>query len=245
MRALSIMLAVLLAMPAAAQDSAEARLRESLRRATTDLRALQDGQAALQARATAAEAQRDRLQAELVAQAARLAELEARPTEPPPELVAELEALRAAARALQQQNAQLAQALTQWQAAYTEAAGVARQKEAERLGFERSLTAARAGIDAAEAKNNQLFATANDILKLYETQDFRQLLLRSYEPLLGLWRVRLENIVQDNEDRIREGRFYRTTAVVPPPPEVSPVPASLAARPQRPARRAAPANANR
>lgn len=238
MRALLLLLALLAAFPAAAQTDQEARLREALRRATADLRALQDGQARLQAEAAEARAQRDRLQGQFDAQAARLAELEARPAGPTPEQEAELAALREAAAQLQAQNVQLVQTLQQWQAAHAEAANVARTKEAERAAWQAAFTRARDGIGACEAKNAQLLAAANEILGLYETPEFRTLVTRSGEPLLGIWRVRLENIVQEHEDRIAAGRFFRDPGAVVAPPPATPMPPGLAAR--RNARRATP-----
>ncbi len=241
-RILPAALALLILAPGAtfAQSDQEARLREALRRATADLRALQDGQARLQAEAAEAKAQRDRLQTENEQQAARIAEMEAKPPGPSPEMLAEFEGLRLAAAALEQQNGLLQTALGQWQAAYNEAANVARAKEAERLAYEASFGRARTAIDACVEKNDKLTAAAGEILKLYETPDFRSLIVRSQEPLLGLWRVRLETIVQEHEDRIREGRFHRAAFPTPAPPPASALPAELSRRPaqqqQRPAR---------
>ncbi len=219
MRRFALLLALLLlpAIAAQAQSDQEARLREALRRATADLRALQDGQARLQAEAAEAKAQRDRLQTLTEEQATRLKELEEKPAGPPPEMVEELEMLRAAARALKEQNDALAKTLAQWQVAHAEAVSVARTKEGERAAYEASFGRARAAIEACEAKNTQLLAAAGEILNLYQTPDFRSLVLRSQEPILGLWRVRLENIVQEHEDRIREGQWHRP-AIEPPPP---------------------------
>jgi type II secretory pathway pseudopilin PulG len=224
------------ALPAAAQSEQENRLREALRRATADLRALQDGQSRLQAEAAEAKAQRDRLQTQFDVQAARLAELEAKPTEPAPEVLEELETLRANVATLQEQNAQLQQTLGRWQAAYNEAANVARTKEGERAVYQQAFTRARDAVAACEAKNAALLTAAGDILKLYETPDFRTLVMRSGEPLLGFWRVRLENIVQDHEDRIAAGRFIGDPAAVASPPPATQMPAGLAAPRRGPGR---------
>jgi hypothetical protein len=43
---------------------------------------------------------------------------------------------------------------------------------------------------------------------LYRTQSFRTLLIGSYEPLLGLKEVELQNTIQDYEDRILAHRMY-------------------------------------
>lgn len=228
--------------PAAAQSDQEARLREALRRATADLRSLQDGQARLQAEAAEAKAQRERLQTQFDAQAARIAELEANPPGPPPEMVEELETLRAATAALQQQNAQLTEALGRWQVAYNEAAGVARTKEAERQAYQAAFTRIRTALGACETKNGELTAAAGELLVLYETPEFRSLVTRSGEPLLGFWRVRLENIMQEHEDRIAAGRYHGDPAASVAPPPATPLPASLAnqRRGSRASRQAAP-----
>lgn len=214
-----------------AQSETENRLREALRRATADLRGIQDGQARLQAEASQNKAERDQFEAKNRELEARVAELEAAPKGPSPEQEAEVAALRAAGQALLAENQQLRAGLARWQGAYNEAAQVARQKEAERLGFATSLRAARGAVDAAEEKNAKLTEVANSILKLYESQDFRSLLVKSYEPTLGFWRVRLENTVQDQEDRIRAERFQRGSVPIPPEPQAMPVPAGIAAEP--------------
>jgi len=59
-------------------------------------------------------------------------------------------------------------------------------------------------LTACRAANAKLLKLAHDILHLYETEDFRALLLRSYEPVLGLYRVKLENLVQDKDDQLRD-----------------------------------------
>lgn len=237
MRILALLLALLAAAtPAAGQSDQEARLREALRRATADLRALQDGQARLQAEAAEAKAQRERLQQQFDAQAARIAELEAKPAGPTPEQEAEIASLREAIGQFQQQNAQLAQALQQWQAAQAEAANVARTKEAERAAWQAAFGRARTGLGACEAKNTQLLAAGTEILTLYETPEFRGLVTRSGEPLLGFWRVRLENIVQEHEDRIAAGRFTPDPAAHAAPPPATPMPASVAGRGRTPRR---------
>jgi hypothetical protein len=59
-------------------------------------------------------------------------------------------------------------------------------------------------LAACRAANGKLLKVGHDILHLYETESFRSLLLRSYEPMLGLYRIKLENIVQDHDDELRE-----------------------------------------
>ncbi len=232
--ALALLAALLPAAPALSQADQEARLREALRRATADLRSLQDAQARLQAEATEARAQRDAMQRDLAAARARVTELENRgPPGPPPEMVQEIERLRGLARAQAEQSAAQQQALGRFAGAQAEALQLARQKEAERAATEAALTRARAAIDACEVKNTELFRTATEILNLYQTPDFQSLLTRSREPLLGIWRTRLENIVQEHEDRIRDGRFHRAGFPIPPVPPATPLPPAAQERPRR------------
>ena len=69
-------------------------------------------------------------------------------------------------------------------------------------------------LAVCRANNAKLLSVGHDILHLYETQSFRSLLGGQYEPLLGLYRVELENIVQDNDDKLRDLQVF-------PDPKVS------------------------
>ena len=75
----------------------------------------------------------------------------------------------------------------------------------------RGLQGQTKALEACKAENKQLTGVAEDILHLYQTQDFRSLLLRSYEPLIGTAKVRLENLVQGYDDKIRDQEY------IPPP----------------------------
>jgi hypothetical protein len=197
--------AMLLALPAArAQDNAEARLRDALRRTTIELRGLQDSQAALQASADQAQKQVDALTAKL-ADAAKSAQSEQ-----------EIAQLRAALQSQQDQNKVLQSGLQRWQGAYQQAAEVARAKDAESktLGTRSKELDGKLGV--CTAANGKLIAVADDILHLYRTQDFRSLLLGSYEPLLGLKKVELQNTVQSYEDRILDQTYYADQPVARP-----------------------------
>ncbi len=115
---------------------------------------------------------------------------------------------QAAIAALRQQNAQLQAGLQKWQAAYQNAAGIAQARDLDSRQTHATLTGAQGTLSICEDKNKRLIGVANDILHLYQTQSFRSLLVESYEPLLGYKKVELENIVQDNEDRIRTQQYY-------------------------------------
>ena len=208
------------------------RLREMLRRTTTELRALQDSQASLQASLEQAQHQRDQLQQQLDAITARLPELEAA-AQARGAAEQELATLRQSAGALRSENGALQTGLQKWQTAYGEAAQVARGKEAERQDLARRLAAADSQLDTCKTANTRLIAVAQDILHLYQTRGFRALVLGSYEPVLGLRKVELENTVQDYEDKIRDQQYVPGT---PPAADAGRPPASAATQPPASAR---------
>jgi hypothetical protein len=224
-------LAILATHAAAQSGSQEDRLRDALRKTTVDLRAAQDTQVALQASLDQAQKERDALQQQVVQLTAQIAQ---RPAEPapaapapatPPQPTAEEQQLRAAVDALKRQNADLAAGVKKWQAAYQQAASVAQAKDAESRQLAAANKIVEATLDVCTGKNTRLLAVANDILHLYRQQDFKSLLLMSYEPLLGYKKVELENIVQDNEDRVRAQKYYPGEQ-----PQVTQTPAKASAR---------------
>lgn len=205
-------LACALTLPAQAQ-SVEDRLREALRKQTVDLRAAQDSLGVLQTQLDQTVKQRDALQQKVDELTAKTGEQQAAPAAspaiaaPPPlpsEVVAEINDLREAVKRQQAQIGQLQAGLAKWQSAYQEAASVARAKDAESRALSQTVRQAQSAIGMSRAENTKLAALANEILHMYQTQDFRRILIGSYEPFLGLKKVELENIVQDYEDKIRD-----------------------------------------
>ena len=216
MRALSLaLLLTCAALPALAQGtSVEDKLREALRRSTVDLRALQDSQGTLQAERDAAVKQRDLLQQQLTEANAKLAQPPAAPVEKPPD-PEELKKLHALLDESQRQISALTATNAKWQAAYQQAAALAQAKDAEAKRLSGGLLAAQKENQVSHETNKKLAVLAHDFLHLYETQDFRSVLLRSYEPVLGLGKVKLDNMVQDYEDKVADLRIYQTAAQRP------------------------------
>ena len=191
---------------AVAQTDQETRLRESLRRVTSDLRTMQDSQAKLQSELTEAQAQREQLRRQFTTAQGRVAELEkaaAQPPpsqEPPPELVAELERLRAAMRDSQ------ARIIAARQQAQAQAQAQLREMATRLAEEQQSRTRSQKALDVCIDRNVALFAASRDVMRAYADVGFRSLLLGNVEPVLGLRRVRLENVLQDMEDKLYEGR---------------------------------------
>jgi len=190
MRRLKLYLAVAVTVVTAAAAGAQSdsdRLRDALRTATAQARALEDQRAALQAKLTAAEQERDRLRKQSDAYKAQVKEAE--------------QAYRQAVKDFNDRLAERDETLEKWKSAYGEAASVARTKDAERAKFESEATALRSSNKACEAKNVQLVKISQDVVTQYEAMSPAEKLL-DHEPVFGLKRVEHQNAAQDFRDKI-------------------------------------------
>ena len=185
----------LFAASALAQSETD-RLRDALRSAVAQTRALEDQRASLQAKlaevernAAALKTQRD----EAKAQAVQLD--------------------KDYRQAVQDFNARLDernQTLDKWKNAYEEAATVARTKDAERAKFESESKAYKARTGACEAKNTKLIKVGDEVVEGYRDFTLSQMLGAS-EPLIGISKVDHENKSQDYLDKILEQRVQPGT----------------------------------
>jgi chromosome segregation ATPase len=191
MRIGTLFLAVSLAsaplLPAAGADSEVDRLREALRGAISQQRALEDQRAALQAKLTEAESARARLEGQVKAAKAEIKQVE--------------KAHREAVEEFNQRLADRDQTLEKWKVAYEEAADVARAKDAERAKFQAQAGSFKAGLESCKAKNVALAKIGGELLHHYEAANFADLALAS-EPLSGVRRVEIQNLLQDYADKI-------------------------------------------
>jgi chromosome segregation ATPase len=188
--------------PTAAQDTVESRLRELLRRTTADLRAAQDGQATLQ---SSLEGEKQNAAA-LRKQAE---DLTARLDEAAKNAVSEAEITRLQAKLSEADARQtaLTTSLAQLREAYQKAVDFARARDAEAKAGTALAQENGRKLGICQTANERLETLANDILHLYQTRDFRAVLLGSYEPLLGFKKVELQNTIQDYEDKILDQRY--------------------------------------
>lgn len=177
----------LVASTAARADSDSDRLREALRTATAQARSLEDQRAALQAKLTAAEQERDRLKKQSDTYRAQVKEAE--------------DAYRKAVKDFNDRLAERDETLEKWKDAYGEAATVARAKDAERAKFEAEATALKASGKACTAKNAQLVKIGQDIVTQYEAMNPLEKIL-DHDPVFGLKRVEHQNAAQDFRDKI-------------------------------------------
>ncbi|WP_325700327.1 hypothetical protein [Pseudorhodoplanes sp.] len=130
---------------------------------------------------------RDELKAEVVAANAKAKKAEAD--------------YRAAVREFNDRLEERNQALEKWKEAYTEAANVARTKDAERAKFEGLSKAYQASTRSCTLKNKELVIAGRELLQHYEGVTFGDQIL-AQEPWIGIRRVQIQNLLQDYGDKI-------------------------------------------
>jgi len=174
--------------PALADTASETKLRETLRNTMLQLRTAQNERAALQA--TQAETEQ-KLKA----------------------LTTEVESLGKEAAATKKtagdQEAQLAkfkEALQNWEKAYKQAVDAANSKEAARAKLADEVIILQRQVADQRTRNAAMFQTANEILTRYERFGLGEA-LAAKEPFVGATRVKLENQVQDYEDKLADERI--------------------------------------
>jgi chromosome segregation ATPase len=183
-----IFVALAVALPTVAHAQSETdRLREALRSATAQLRSLEDQRAALQAKQAVAERERDRLQKENDAIKAQVKDAE--------------QAYQKAVEDFNQRLGDRDATLEKWKGAYEEAANVARTKDAERAKSVSEATALKASNKSCEAKNAQLFKASDEMLTHFKSMNLLDA-IAVREPVFGINRVELQNLLQDYRDKI-------------------------------------------
>jgi hypothetical protein len=197
MRILSVaILAAVVAVPrlAAADAATEARLRDALRSATTQLRAAEDDRAKAEAASAALKKELEGVTVQLAA-AKRVPAKSARCVEDErkvDELGRKLAEQQAAATAAQQQLQSAASAAS-------------RSLDEERAHQQAEVAALREKLAASETRNGRIYQVGRDIIDWLSRKGFGEA-LAAREPFLGLKRVELENVAQDFEDKLLEQR---------------------------------------
>jgi uncharacterized lipoprotein YehR (DUF1307 family) len=95
--------------------------------------------------------------------------------------------------------------LAKWKAAYEQIQTAAQKSEAERAKFASESIILKRKVEDRERKNLELYKTANEVLTRYEKFGLGEA-LSAREPFTGITRVKLENQVQDYQDKIADER---------------------------------------
>jgi chromosome segregation ATPase len=97
------------------------------------------------------------------------------------------------------------ESLAKWKVAYEQIQTAAQKSEAERAKLASESIILKRNLEDRERKNLELFKTANEILTRYEKFGLGEA-LTAKEPFTGIARVKLENQVQDYQDKIADER---------------------------------------
>ena len=191
--AASLVAILLMAGAARADEANEARLRDALRQAITQTRSMEDELARLRAKSAAD----DTVIEVLKAQSSKAA-----PAAPDKAILERMEA--EANRRITAQNEALSKAgetLEKWKAAYEQAVNVAQAKEAERAKLAKAAEGLAKQSEACEAKNEALFKAAGEVLDHLKDISVAEA-IAAHEPFVGTKRIELQNLAQDDEDKL-------------------------------------------
>lgn len=97
------------------------------------------------------------------------------------------------------------ESLGKWKAAYEQITTAAQKSEAERTKLASESVILRRKLEDRERKNLELFKLGNEVLTRYEKFGLGEA-LSAKEPFTGITRVKLENLVQDYQDKIADNR---------------------------------------
>jgi chromosome segregation ATPase len=187
------LLMVLRAAPARADAATESRLREALRTATTQLRALEDERASWQAGEAALRKQIESLRNELGAARASASRAGGRGVEDAKRRLAEqVEA-----------SARLGESLARCEATARDTADAARTQQDRQARLEAEARSLSERLGAAESRNARMYRLAKEVIDRFANMGAGAS-LAACEPIFGLKRVALENLAQDYDDKLLE-----------------------------------------
>lgn len=101
--------------------------------------------------------------------------------------------------------AETKEALDKWKAGYEQIATAGKKSEAERVRLASEAIILKRKVDDRERKNAELFKIGSEILKRYEHFGLGDA-LAAREPFTGITRVKLENLVQDYQDKLTDAK---------------------------------------
>jgi chromosome segregation ATPase len=172
----------------------DARAQQAMRNMTTRLRAAETERDSLQA----AKAQNDQEKKTLTEKLEAVTKQAAADS-------TELTAAKTKLAERETENAQLQDSLQKLQLTQTHAVEIAQKAESERVKLGGQVIELQRKLADRETKNLALFKLANEILKRYERFGLGDA-LAAKEPFTGIARVKLENLVQDYQDKVADQR---------------------------------------
>lgn len=176
-------------------NAAEARLREGLKNTVLQLRAAEVEKAALQAAQAKAGEEKNALETQLAAMTKQGTEDQEKMSEMRDELVERANAIT-----------RLNEALEKWKKAHAEVTAIARKKETERASAVSQNVVLQRKVEDQQRKNAAMFKIGNEILSRYEKFGLGHA-LTAREPFIGTTRVKLQNLMQEYDDQLRDEKI--------------------------------------
>ena len=97
------------------------------------------------------------------------------------------------------------EALAKWKAAFDQLTTDAKKSESERARLAGEAAELKRKVEDRERKNRELYKLGSEILTRYEKFGLGEA-LTAREPFTGITRVKLENLVQDYQDKLADQR---------------------------------------
>jgi hypothetical protein len=208
---LSLLFLAPLALHAADQNPAEAKLRESLRGTMLQLRTVQGERDTLQAEKTQLEADKKDLTAKVAALGKQLAADK-------DESTAAIGKLTDKTTAQETEIAQLKEALEKWKGSQQQAVALAKEKEDARAAAAGEIIVLKRKVADQQTRNLAMYKVGSEILSRYEKFGLGTA-ITAREPFTGAMKVRLENLVQDMGDKLDAERLKPDPAPATPAPK--------------------------
>jgi chromosome segregation ATPase len=184
-------------------DTADARLRDKLRSTMGELSDIQAQFAALQATQQAAQADGDKKIKELTSQRDDLSKQSIADKATADKTIADD---RDTAQKQAAEINRLTDELAKQKAAFEQADALAKDLESKRANLEAQNIVLQRVAEDRKSKNIALYKLGGEILTRYEKFGLGEA-LAAKEPFVGLTRVKLENLVQDYEEKLSDQRI--------------------------------------
>lgn len=207
--ALFLAIAMILPVQAAEDGGVEAKLRDALRDTMLKLRDAQGQIATAQAAQIAAEDKIKELTAKTESQTKELFAERTTSTNMIAELNTKLEERGTIITSLQAK-------LEKWKKAYSELTAFAAHKESERAKWEDKSIKLERQVANQQVKNLEMYKAGMETLNRYEKFGLGDAIL-AREPFVGITKVKFENLIQDQADKLTDARIQPEKSETKPP----------------------------
>lgn len=182
------------------------RLRDTLKNTMLQLRAVEAERATLQAAQQVNEAKIQELTGQVEALNKRVAKITQEALAAEDAARKEAEALKARLDAKEKQSAQLQEALEKWKAGYNDVVKIAKEREALRAQAAQKALLAERKVAERERQNLELYTAGREILDRLAGFSLGTA-LTAREPFIGVTRVKLQTLVQDYADKLKDNKY--------------------------------------